>query len=60
MLCCKQLDTNKGPTAPKYSQCISQRLILNRKRSRYIIHAEQPRVREKVLLYPEIGGICRK
>jgi hypothetical protein len=53
MLCCKpvQLDTNKRPTPPKYSQCISQRLILNGKRSGYIIHAEQPRIRDKVLLY---------
>jgi hypothetical protein len=46
-----QLDTNKRPTPPKYSQCISQRLILNRKGSGCIIHAEQPRIRDKALLY---------
>ena len=53
MLCCKpvQLDANKRPTPPKYSQCISQLLILNRKRSVYIIHAEQPKIQDKALSY---------
>jgi len=46
-----QLDTNKRPNPSKYSQYIYQRLILNRKLSGYTIRAEQPRIRDKALLY---------